>query len=114
MSKDKEQIIEFRFKFPETYNTGYVNGAFGGANQAGEFNIHFYHERTPVPYAIEHKIEEGVLSDPMVTKPDTENHLMVRYVQSGITVSYDSMRIIRDWMNKQIEDFEKKAGINND
>ena len=99
--------ITFKYKFPETYNPVYINGAHGGINVQGEIIANFYMERTPLPNKVTNNLNtDGSLSDVVSILPEDTSHSYVRYVQTGVVMNLVTAKQLRDWLNKQIEILE--------
>ena len=68
--KMRPETVKFQFVFPETYNPVYSNGVYGGPTHHGDLVIHFFHERSNVPYSVLHKLtDDGTLSDEVSREP---------------------------------------------
>ena len=108
----ENQEFEFKYIFSEDYNPVYVNGVFGGITPNAEIVSNFTLERHPIPQSIFHHIKpDGSLGDESRRDPDKYNKLIVRFVSSGIILNIKSARLIRDWLDQQInlaEDLEAK------
>ena len=80
--------ITFKYKFPETYNPVYVNGAHGGINVQGEIIANFYMERTPLPNKVTNNLNtDGSLSDVVSILPeDTSSPAVSVSSMSPLTV----------------------------
>lgn len=111
--EDKTKI-KFKYVFAPDYNPTYTNGAFGGVTPRGEIILNFYLERHGLPEAQIHEIEKGKLSEEYELEPKDQASNMVRYVNSGIILSYESAKAIHFWLGKQIKKFESNVSSNND
>lgn len=100
--------IEFKYKFDDTYNPKYVNGAIGGFSPKGELVMNFYLERRPIPRKEEIEIDEtsGKILSQKFTPQELENTI-IRFVDTGVTMSFQTAKEIHKWLGNHIEKFEK-------
>ena len=79
--KVRPETVKFQFVFPEPYNPVYSNGVYGGPTHHGDLVIHFFHERSNVPYSVLHKLtDDGTLSDEVSREPPMDPPIFVRYI----------------------------------
>lgn len=115
MSKKPE--IAFKYIYNYSYNPVYVNGAHGGISPRGELVMNFYLERPPLPEEIRHEItQNGIIGEVTAEKPENLSNSMVRFIDSGVVLNYESARNIHHWIGeclKQMETIERaKAAMN--
>lgn len=106
MSQNRNEI-KFKYVHADNYNPAYVNGAHGGLTPRGELVVNFYLERLDLPSAITHEIlPNGALGSEVSQEPaDTKNSL-VRFVESGIVLTYENARIIHSWLGERVKEME--------
>ena len=108
--KSKEQTEDFVVKYviPEEMHDRYVNGMWGGYAQDGMMNIHFYHERLPLPKKTFHSYSEDGSVDP-VGRAEFGGDV-VRILQASVIMDAHIARDLRDWLNEQLQSFEAEEG----
>ncbi|MFN0315596.1 MAG: hypothetical protein ACKVQA_11240 [Burkholderiales bacterium] len=95
--------IQFVYKFPETYNPVYSNGAYGGISPQGDFVIHFYHERHPLPYSTVNEItSEGAIGKELERDPKSDDPIVLRYVTTGVAMDMSAAKRLFDWLGKNL------------
>ncbi len=117
MSDSKKPEITFKYIFNYAYNPVYVNGAHGGLSPRGELVMNFYLERPPLPEEIRHEINpNGTIGAVTSEEPHNLGTSMVRYIDTGVLLNYESARNIHFWIGerlKEMETIEKaKAAMN--
>lgn len=117
MSEKKKQEIAFKYIFNYAYNPIYVNGAHGGISPRGELVMNFYLERPPLPQEIRHEINpNGTIGAIASEDPENLGNSMVRFIDSGVILNYESARNLHYWIGerlKEMESIEKaKAAMN--
>ncbi len=113
----KNPEVKFKYIFNYGYNPVYVNGAHGGVSPRGELAVNFYLERTPLPNSITHEINaNGTIGNVVAEDPDDLKNSVVRYVDSGIILNYESARNIHLWLGERLKEMESieqaKAAFN--
>lgn len=107
MSQKKPEIT-FKYVFNYAYNPTYVNGAQGGFSPRGEMVINFYLERQPLPESISHEITpEGAIGRETAVEPEDLSSSLVRYVDTGVVMNYDSARVFHSWLGDQLHAMEE-------
>ena len=107
MSSKKSQLT-FKYVFNYGYNPSYVNGAQGGFSPRGEMVINFYLERQPLPDAITHEITpEGALGPEISADPKDLASSMVRFIDTGVVMSYENAKVFHAWMGEKLREFEE-------
>ena len=112
MSQKKPEIT-FKYVFNYSYNPTYVNGAQGGFSPRGEMVINFYLERQPLPEAISHEITpNGAIGKETAVEPADLAKSMVRYIDTGVVMSYENARIFHAWMGEKLLEVEQMHKAN--
>jgi hypothetical protein len=107
MSQKKPEIT-FKYIFNYGYNPAYVNGAQGGFSPRGEMVINFYLERQPLPESISHEITpEGAIGKETAAEPKDLAQSMVRYIDTGVVMSYENARVFHAWMGEKLREVEE-------
>jgi hypothetical protein len=100
--------ITFKYKFTEDYNPKYVNGAYGGIGPRGELIVNFYLERQPIPKKESHAIDqEGGVQELISRTPENINQQIIRFVETGIVLNYESGKRIYEWLGKHLQTLEQ-------
>lgn len=104
----EDQTIKCKYIFDDDYNPIYVNGAHGGVNPLGEIIINFYLERTALPNSQTFKLKNGIpdISTSVKNEPDDLNRSFIRYIQTGIILSYPSAKEIHRWLGDHLKNME--------
>lgn len=99
--------INYKYKFDDSYNPDYVNGAIGGINPQGEIIINFYLERNSLPktHIFDYDETTGVARQSSVMPLDYEN-TFVRYISSGVVFNYKTAKEIHRWLGEHIKTLE--------
>ena len=106
MSKEKPEVT-FKYVFNYGYNPTYVNGAQGGFSPRGEMVINFYLERQPLPDSITHEItSEGAIGRETGVEPADLTSSLVRFIDTGVVMSYDNAKIFHSWMGEKLREVE--------
>ena len=106
MSQNKNDLT-FKYIFNYGYNPTYVNGAQGGISPRGELVVHFYLERPPLPNALSYEISaQGGIGQETGVDPDDLNSSMVRYIDNGVILSYESARNLHYWIGERLKEME--------
>lgn len=107
MSQKKPELT-FKYIFNYGYNPTYVNGAQGGFSPRGEMVINFYLERQPLPESISHEItSEGAIGRETRMEPDDLASSMVRFIDTGVVMSYENARVFHAWMGEKLREMEE-------
>jgi hypothetical protein len=107
MSQKKPEI-KFKYVFNYGYNPTYVNGAQGGFSPRGELVVNFYLERQPLPESICHEITpEGAIGRESAIEPKDLNQSMVRYIDTGVVMSYENAKVFHAWMGDKLREIEE-------
>ncbi|MDD2897603.1 MAG: hypothetical protein PHI31_02705 [Desulfuromonadaceae bacterium] len=104
----KNPEITFKYVFNYGYNPNYVNGAQGGFSPRGEMVVNFYLERQPLPNAISHEITpEGSIGRETDVDPKNLATSMVRFIDTGVIMSYENAKVFHAWMGEKLREFEE-------
>jgi hypothetical protein len=103
----KKPELTFKHIFNYAYNPTYVNGAHGGFSPRGEMVINFYLERQPLPETITHEITpEGAIGRETSVEPKNLANSMIRYIDTGVVMSYENAKVFHTWMGDKLREFE--------
>jgi hypothetical protein len=109
--------VKFKYVFSEDHNPVVINGAYGGFSGRGEFVLHFYFERNPIPNHQVVHVEEGdkgkyILKERIKSiDPEDIQTTFIRFIQTGIVMDYATTKEIHQWIGEKIEAFEKENGL---
>jgi len=107
MSHRKPEL-KFKYIFNYGFNPTYVNGAQGGFSPRGEMVINFYLERQPLPNGITHEITpEGTIGRETGVEPEDLASSMVRYVDTGVVMTYENARVFHNWLGEKLREVEE-------
>lgn len=103
-----DQVINFKYKFSDTYNPTYVNGAHGGISPQGEIILNFYLERQSLPQQQTFKVNDDKIGEELISEaiPSDFRNSFVRYIETGITMNLKTAKEIKVWLDQQIEILE--------
>ena len=104
---DRKPELTFKYVFNYSYNPTYVNGAHGGLSPRGELIMNFYLERLPLPASMTHEINpNGTIGNQVAEEPADLKSSMVRFVDSGVILNYESARNIHAWLGERLQEME--------
>ena len=104
----KKPELTFKYVFNYGYNRTYVNGAHGGFSPRGEMVINFYLERQPLPEVVSHEISpEGAIGRETGIEPKDLANSMVRFIDTGVVMSYDNAKVFHAWMGDKLREVEE-------
>jgi hypothetical protein len=104
----KKPEITFKYIFNHEFNPTYVNGAQGGFSPRGEMVINFYMEREGMPESLTHEITaDGAIGKETGVVPADLSKTMVRFIETGVVMNYESARAIHAWMGESLRKFEE-------
>jgi hypothetical protein len=70
--------------------------------------INFYLERQPLPDSISHEITpEGAIGNETSVEPKDLAQSMVRYIDTGVVMSYENARVFHAWMGDKLREVEE-------
>jgi hypothetical protein len=106
--------INYKYKFDNSYNPIYVNGAIGGVNPQGEIIISFYLERNSLPKLQKVEIEDttgiGVVKE---TEPNDYEKSFIRYIETGVIINYKTAKELHRWLGEHIQNLENIENLKN-
>lgn len=103
MSHQRKPEVTFNYIYNYSYNPTYANGVQGGFTPRGELVMHFYQERQALPKELTHEISpEGGIGALIDTDPKNMNGSMVRFVETGITMNFQSAAMLHSWLGEQL------------
>jgi hypothetical protein len=106
MAKNNPEL-KFKYIFTHDYNPVYVNGAHGGVTPRGELVINFYLERAALPNAISHEVNpNGTIGSEVAAEPVDLKNSLVRFIESGVVLNYQSARELHLWMEERLKEME--------
>ena len=96
--------IRFKYIFPKDYNPIYINGAYGGIGPRGELTVNFYLERSPVPKEeVRNLLKNGSIGEQVNVEPPDLQETIIRYIDTGIVMNYETAKIVHEWLGKHIQ-----------
>ena len=103
MAKKKEQLTIHYQKNP-LFRSVYADGAIGGLTPQGKFNLNFYATRSPIPKAIEYKVnEKGLISD-NEAKVIESKYGLIREIEFSVYLDRHTAQDLYEFLKTQIED----------
>lgn len=114
---NKNPEVTFKYIFNYAYNPVYANGAHGGLTPRGELVLNFYLERPPLPQEVSHEINpNGTIGNVTNEEPADLKSSMVRYIENGVVLNYESARNLHYWIGEHLKEMEAieraKAAMN--
>ena len=101
----KKKTVKIKYVKSNDFKTALATGVYGGLTSTGLINANFFTDRSIIPTHQEIEVdEEGRIHG---TPKDTKDGHMVREVQFGTLLDMNTARIIIDWLNTKIDEFEK-------
>lgn len=102
--KPKKKTVKYKYVIPDHIQDCHITGAWGGLFQNGNFHMHLFNERPPIPkqVTVQHD-EDGSASE---VKAETGGDV-VRLIQSSIIMDIGTAVSIRDWLDRMIKRFEE-------
>ena len=106
MPKNKPELT-FKYVFADDYNPVYANGAHGGVSPRGELVMNFYLERMALPRSVTHEINpSGTIGDEVAAEPEDLKSSMVRFIDAGVVLNYQSARDLHLWLGERVKEME--------
>ncbi len=107
MSHQRKPEINFNYIYNYSYNPVYTNGVQGGFTPRGELVMHFYQERPALPKELTHEITpEGGIGPLTESDPKNLNSTMVRYIENGVTMNFQTAAMIHAWLGEQLSQMQ--------
>lgn len=106
--------VKFTYKKADNYRQCFVNGAYGAFSPRGDFVCDFFYEfkELPTEQVAEVNEETGQLNYEIIESPELPEFL--REVRLGIVLSPQELINIRDWLDKKIEEYNKRMDEESD
>jgi len=105
--KDKNSStgkIIFTYQKTGSYRTYYIDGAYGGLTPKGYLVMQLYSEKSPLP-------DKETLDIRTNKSTITVKKEVLREVEAGLILDYQTMVSIRGWLTEKINVFEKKVTL---
>jgi len=104
--------VKVKFHIPDDHKLHFVTSVWGGITSRGMLEIHFLHDRPPLPKRTTNKIDDsGVLVE---QSSDTAGYSLVRSVQTGVVMDIESAREFLRWLQEKISAYENLLEGDND
>ena len=102
----KKKKVDFHYLKTSSYRSFRVDGAFGGLTPKGEIYLELYLERQVTPKIVTHEINKNGQLGKELKREGKRG--MIREVECGISLDIVTAQTIRDFLDKQINDFKDK------
>ena len=111
----KSGKVKVKYRFPNDYNPVYVNGAWGGLTSQREICINFYLERAPLPNEEVLELEAGgkVKLVERLPRDEDVNATVLRYIGPGIVINLSTARLVLEFLQERVNEFEAAMGAQN-
>lgn len=104
MNNSNNTEIKVKFHIPDNHKLHFTTSVWGGINSKGMLEIHFLHDRPPLPKSsIDTINESGHLIHSQI---DTNEYKLVRSVQTGVVMDIESAKNLLKWLKEKIEAWE--------
>jgi len=103
---NKEKEIKVKFHIPDNHKLHFTTSVWGGINAKGMVEIHFLHDRPPLPKTSTDVIDEN--GNLLKSDIDTSGYGIVRTIQTGVVMDIDSAKSLLTWLQQKIETWELK------
>jgi hypothetical protein len=100
--------VKFDFKESQQFRIVHVDGAFGGPTPGGSLYLSLFNERHAMPDRVVHAIE-GFQVGAEIVDERVASDAITRTNEVGVIMSFDSAKVLRDWLTRQIDDMEKRV-----
>lgn len=109
-----QKTIKVKYEYSEDYNPVYVNGLHGGITGLGEIVMNFFMERHAVPRTEVYALDDNknLVMPPTSTEPTDYNESILRYVETGVIMSYPVAVEIHAWLDRHIKTIETQLAKN--
>ena len=109
-SETKETLpdeITIHYLKMKNYRTYHVDGIFGGVTPSGDIYIEPFVQRPVTPRTVAYGItENGTIGDEIPDKR-TGKAGIIREVESGLVMNIEVAKVLRDWIDRKIVEYEK-------
>lgn len=109
---NEEKKIKVKFHIPDDHKLHFSTSVWGGINAKGMVEIHFLHDRPPLPKVSNDVIDEN--GNLLESNIDTGGYNIVRTVQTGVVMDIDSAKNLLIWLQQKIEAWELKNNKEDD
>ena len=98
---------DIRIKYVKSYDfkTSLATGVYGGLTSNGMINANFFTDRVILPTHQSLEIDDE--GHPKGSPKDDKDGDLVREVQFGTLMDINTAKIINEWLNTKIDEFEK-------
>ena len=103
---EKPDKLKYKYIFPDDYNPPYANGCYGGVTTKGEIVANFFFERMALQKSITYEVIDNATIGEMIDY-DPKPLPVIRFITSGVTLSLDAAKTIRDWLDRNIDSCER-------
>jgi hypothetical protein len=104
MAENKREI-KVKFHIPDNHKSHFTTSVWGGIDtRKGLLEIHFLHDRPPLPkFSIDTIDENGKLIKSM---PDTSGYTVIRSVQTGVIMDIEAAKNLQKWLKDKLEVYD--------
>ncbi|MCD6117926.1 hypothetical protein J7K93_12995 [bacterium] len=100
----EEKKMKVKFHIPDNHKLHFTTSVWGGINAKGMLEIHFLHDRPPLPKSSIDTIDNS--GHLLRSQINTKEYNIVRSVQTGVVMDVDSAKNLMKWLNEKIEAWE--------
>lgn len=102
--------LHFHFVKSSVFRVIYAEGVFGGVSPKGQIRMSLFNERFPLPQETVHEVlqnsEGGIMLGNEVTTDRVSKSGIIRELEADIVLSYETAKIVHQWMGERIEEME--------
>ena len=110
-SKAKKTLLEtvdIHYIKTNNYRTYHVDGIFGGLTpDAKKIYIELFVQRSVTPKRIQYEVKGNRIGKEIGSREGLDG--LVREIESGIVMDVEVAKVLRDWLDKNIEISDKKG-----
>jgi hypothetical protein len=100
--------VTFHYLKTGSYRTYHVDGIFGGITPNGKLYAEIFIQRATTPQTTEQEINlDGTLGN---ETDRTGKKGIVREIEAGLIMDMETARVLRNWIDSKIQEFEKMGG----
>ncbi|MCG2761359.1 MAG: hypothetical protein L6407_09125 [Candidatus Delongbacteria bacterium] len=96
--------IKFTYIKNNSFKVHHIDGLNGGLTPRGDVILNFFSERFPIPKEVTYELEGNMLGKEL--KVESKEGI-IREVECGIVVDYDTAVSISAWLEKQLKQLKK-------
>jgi hypothetical protein len=100
--------VKFDFKDSNQFRIVHVDGVFGGPTPGGTLYASMFNERNPMPTQVVYSLDGSQLGAELMDERVCSEAL-TRTHEVALIMSFDTAKVVRDWLTRQIEDLERRA-----